>query len=66
MTKQRFWVVGGDYTCMQFKSLRDGGSTIVGPFEDRDEAKAEWKKLSEKNRSKATSRYTIAAEEIRA
>ena len=66
MTKERFWVVGGDYTCMQFKSLRDGASTIVGPFEDRDAAKAEWKKLAEKNRSKATARYTIAAEQIRA
>ena len=51
---------------MEFKSLRDGASTIVGPFEDRDEAKAEWKKLSEENRSKATSRFTIAAEQIRA
>jgi len=66
MTKQRFWVVGGDYTCMEFKALRDGASTLVGPFEDRDQARAEWRRLSEESRSKATARYTIASEVIQA
>jgi hypothetical protein len=64
MTKERFWVVGGDYTCMEFKSLRDGTSTLIGPFDDRDDAKAEWKRLSEQNRSKATARYTIASDGV--
>jgi hypothetical protein len=64
MTKERFWVVGGDYTCMGFKALKDGQATVVGPFEDRDEAKAEWQRLSEETRSRATARFTIAAEKL--
>ncbi len=66
MTKERFWVVGGDYTCMGFKSLKDGATTMVGPFEDRDQAQQEWKRLSEQNRSRATARFTIASDLIRA
>jgi hypothetical protein len=66
MTKERFWVVGGDYTCMGFKELKDGSTTVVGPFDDRDSAQSEWKRLSEENRSRATARYTIASDQIRA
>jgi hypothetical protein len=65
MTKERFWVVGGDYTCMEFKALRDGTSTLIGPFESRDQAAAEWRRLSEESRSKATARYTIASEQVK-
>ena len=62
MTSERFWVVGGDYTCMGFKQLRDG-PTVSGPYHDRTEAQQEWRRLSDANRSTATARYAITAED---
>ena len=38
MTKERFWVIGGEYAAMDFKRLKDGAQRIFGPFEDQDEA----------------------------
>ena len=64
MTKERFWVIGGEYAGMDFKQLRDGAHQILGPFEDRDEARAAWKRISAENSSRATARFSIAAEHI--
>ena len=64
MTTERYWVVGGDYTCMGFRSLRDGSATILGPYHDRTEAQAAWRRVSDENRCKATSRYAITAEKV--
>ncbi len=60
MTKQRFWVIGGEYSCMAFTSLKDG--KMMGPYETRDEAQAAWKQVSNATRSSATARYSIASE----
>ena len=65
MTKERYWVVGGDYTCMGFKELKPGTQTVVGPYEDRTEAQAAWRRLADETRSQATSRYAITAEQVR-
>jgi hypothetical protein len=65
MTKERFWVVGGDYTCMSFTSLKDGSQQVVGPFDDRAQAQAAWLQLSEESRSRATARYAITSEQVR-
>jgi hypothetical protein len=65
MTKERYWVVGGDYTCTGFKSLKDGTHQMVGPFEQRTDAQAAWRQLSDETRSRATARYAITAEQIR-
>jgi hypothetical protein len=65
MTKERYWVVGGDYTCMGFRELKPGAQQVVGPFEDRTEAQATWRRLSDESRSSATSRYSITAEQLR-
>lgn len=64
MTKERFWVVGGDYACTEFNSLR-GQAQAIGPFEDRAKAEQAWREVSRDNRSKATARYAITAEQIR-
>ena len=64
MTKERFWVIGGDYTCMGFKNLRDGSHQVIGPFDDRSEAQAAWRDLSREHSSRATARFSIAAEQI--
>jgi hypothetical protein len=65
MTKERFWVIGGDYTCMGFQSLREGAQQIAGPFEDRAQAQAAWRRLSEATRSRATARFAITTEQVR-
>jgi hypothetical protein len=64
MTKERFWVIGGDYSCLAFTNLRES-ATVVGPFEDRDQAREAWKTLSREHSSRATTRFSIASEEIR-
>jgi len=65
MTKERYWVVGGDYTCTGFNNLREGQAQAIGPFEDRAKAEQAWKEVSRDTRSKATARYAITAEQIR-
>jgi hypothetical protein len=64
MTKERFWVIGGEYSAMDFKRLKDGAQQLLGPFEDRAEAAAAWRRVSDENRSRATARFSIAAERI--
>jgi hypothetical protein len=64
MTTERFWVVGGEYSCLQFKRRKNGAPDVLGPYESRDEAKAAWKRISEETRSCATARYAIATEQL--
>ena len=64
MTKERFWVIGGEYAAMDFKRLKDGAQRIFGPFDDQDEAKAAWKRVSAETSSQATARFSIASERI--
>ncbi|MBC6983215.1 hypothetical protein [Caulobacter sp. 17J80-11] len=62
---ERYWVVGGDYTCMGFKNLRDGQGKMIGPFDTRDDAVQAWRQVSDADRSKATARYSITSEQLR-
>lgn len=64
MTKERYWVVGGAYSCTSFTRLKDGAPQVMGPFETRDEAAAVWKKVSQETRSQATTRFAIASEQL--
>ena len=48
-----------------FQALRDGSQHVAGPFEDRAQAQAAWRRLSEESRSRATARYAITSEQIR-
>jgi hypothetical protein len=63
-TTERFWVVGGEYSCLGFKRLKNGAPEVLGPFESREEAKAAWKRRSDETRSSATARYAIATEQL--
>jgi len=65
MTKERFWVLGGEYACLKFERLKDGTQQMLGPFETRDEASAVWKRVSAENSSRANARFSIAAERLR-
>ena len=64
MVQQRYWVIGGDYTCMGFKALREGAPHVEGPFESKAEAQGAWKRLSGEHSSRATVRFSIASEEL--
>jgi hypothetical protein len=61
---ERYWVVGGIYSGMDFKSLKEGAQQMLGPFETRDEASQVWKKLSQETRAHATARFAIASERL--
>jgi hypothetical protein len=62
MTIERFWVLGGQYSCPAFKTL-DGQAEVLGPFDSRDEAQAVWKEASTRGGS-ALARYSIASEQM--
>jgi hypothetical protein len=61
---ERYWVIGGDYTAMDFRALDTERAAIVGPFDNREEAQAAWRRLSSENSSRATTRFSIAAEQF--
>ena len=61
---ERFWVLGGEYDCPSFERMRDGTEQIRGPFQSRDEAQAEWRRLSLESSSRAAARFTICSERI--
>ena len=64
MTTERYWVVGGEYSNTSFTTLKSGHPDVAGPFDTREEARAAWKRLSEKTRSCATAKYAITAETL--
>jgi hypothetical protein len=65
MTKERYWVIGGEYSNTAFKTLKAGAHPdVAGPFDTREEARVAWKRLSEEHRSCATARYSIASEQL--
>ena len=64
MTTERFWVVGGEYSCTAFKALKTGAPEVLGPFETRDAARDAWRRISDETRSCATARYAIATEQL--
>ena len=63
----RYWVVGGEYEGPDFRALVPGTETMIGPFADERRARTEWTRLSNApdNGSRATLRYSIAAEGLR-
>ena len=64
MTKERYWVVGGEYSSLRFEALKDGAGRMLGPFDDRDAAQAVWRRLSAEHSACASARFSIAAERL--
>ena len=64
MTKDRFWVVGGEYATLSFEALKDGTGQMLGPFADREAARDVWRRLSREHSARATARFSIASEQI--
>jgi len=46
-TASRFWVIGGEYSCLAFERLIEGTEKVAGPFFHRSAAEAVWRRLSE-------------------
>ena len=62
---RRYWVIGGEYRDSDFGTLVPGTEKMAGPFADEGKARTEWTRLSRCPESKATIRYSIAAETMR-
>ncbi len=62
MTRQLYWVVGGDYADCNFDKMVPGTETVCGPFADERKARTEWQRLTFRDRQcrSATTRYAIA------
>ncbi|MGL5447843.1 MAG: DUF4170 domain-containing protein, partial [Rhabdaerophilum sp.] len=60
MAKQ-FWVIGGEYQCVEFQEVVSGTARVFGPFESYQEANEVWRERSVASRSSATTRYSIVA-----
>ena len=58
---QEFWVIGGKYRDIDFRSLEDGGGELYGPFGSYDEAHRSWVDRTRATRSLAEVRYQIVA-----
>lgn len=63
MTTERFWVVGGEYSCLAFKTLTKAAQ-VLGPFDTRDEARAAWKRVSTAASSNAMAKFSITSEQL--
>ncbi len=62
MSDRRYWVIGGNYRDLDFTAIRHGTETILGPFDNAEHARCEWKRVSLEHRSTATARFAIVAE----
>lgn len=60
MPKQ-YWVIGGEYQCVEFQEVVPGSARVFGPFRSYDEANQVWRERSLASRSSATTRYSIVA-----
>lgn len=65
MERDQFWVVGGHYTSTRFHTFRDGALEAYGPFETRDDAQREWRRLSQEHSPKADMKFSICSETVR-
>lgn len=63
--RTKYWIVGGEYLDTAFDRLITGTERLVGPFDSRDTAMSEWRKLAAETRANCHARYTIAEETAR-
>jgi hypothetical protein len=60
----QFWVIGGEFTSLNFHSFTPGTSIVEGPFPTRADAEIAWKSLSENTKYKANYRFVITEESV--
>ena len=61
MDTQHYWIVGGEYRSFEFNAMIEGTEQLIGPIDDRDQAEVLWRQVSERHKSNATMRFTIAS-----
>lgn len=54
-----WFVIGGEYTSLNFHSFVAGTAIILGPYKTRDEAESSWKNISAMYRHMAGYRFII-------
>lgn len=60
MPKQ-FWVIGAEYSDMQFMRPVGGSTRLFGPYESYHDAREQWRARVMMSRHEATTRYTIVS-----
>jgi hypothetical protein len=61
---ERIWVIGGEFSDCEFTKINAGTEIVSGPFTDKVKAKMEWQRLTFRDHSGATERYTICIEPV--
>ena len=54
-----YYVIGGEFSSLNFHTYTPGTTIIRGPFPERIEAQEAWKVLSEQYRHMASYRFVI-------
>lgn len=57
-----YWIIGGEFSSLNFHSIKEGTIHAEGPFETREQAEEKWKELSYNEKYKATKRFKIVKE----
>jgi hypothetical protein len=58
---RQYWVIGGEYQCVEFQEVVPGTERVFGPFRSYEEADRKWRERSSASRSSATTRYSIVS-----
>jgi hypothetical protein len=61
---ERYWVIGGEFSDCRFTNLKPGTEALSGPFDNQLKAKMEWQRLTFRDHSGATERYSICVEPL--
>lgn len=56
---RQYYVVGGEFSSLNFHSFTAGTAELLGPYKNRATAEEVWREISEKMRHKASYRYVI-------
>lgn len=59
---KEYWVVGGEFTSMNFHQIKPDTKEVYGPFKTRADAEAKWKSLTEGTRHLARTAFRILEE----
>ncbi len=54
-----YWVIGGEYTNTDFKTIKSGNEDRHGPYTNKEDARSQWKALSMSDVDNAYVRYRI-------
>jgi hypothetical protein len=58
---RQYWVIGGEYQCVEFQEVVPGTERLFGPYRSYEEADRKWRERASASRSSATTRYSIVS-----